>query len=225
MARTLMQRAAGLIDRAQRIAERSPDSRIRSLGDSIVLAHGWTEAEGDTDAVIVLCDWNHVANYGEPKRPGQGLFKRLGEMLERIGVEVLWSDQHDLCITCQRVMTTEPDCHSWRPQYVFVDGEGYECSACTTADRPDEYLDELAHEGAERIPVDEHTLFGLEPDAHGWTLVEKRDVGFYAKTDDVIAREIATPLRADGKTVLVVRVRAEYPHDYALHVWVKDEDE
>jgi hypothetical protein len=81
---------------------------------------------GDDDTVWVAGDWNtkRFVREGEPPLTNaESMPARLGTALERIGVEILWSDQWYRCDGCFKAFLTQGDSYSWAPYYLETDGE------------------------------------------------------------------------------------------------------
>jgi len=107
-------------------------------------------SHGDTDAVVVLGDWNDryrtvpgvgsdpvlnelVGADGYGRVLVSNVPSRLASALERIGAEVEWYDNYTQCCGCYKAVQTEPDSYSWVPPYVWG-MDGALCSGCATDD-------------------------------------------------------------------------------------------
>lgn len=51
-----------------------------------------------------------------------------------------FSDEYSYCMDCLKSIRTEPDCYFWKLEAWFVDGEGYLCPDCVSAN-PDDYIE------------------------------------------------------------------------------------
>ena len=125
-------------DKARRLIQAATGDEY---GDGLIvdgMGEGFSEGVYGTDTDIwVKGDWN-------PKRFRRGdepvltneesLAPRLGNALDRIGVELLWLDEWQECMECYKAVRTEPDSYSWTPQYVFTDIGDFICSRCATFD-------------------------------------------------------------------------------------------
>jgi hypothetical protein len=72
---------------------------------------------------ILFANWNHFS-------------KKAGELLERYGYTLEWSDEWDTCEDCNKAVRTSGDCYGWEPYFVLVDDCSVVCLDC---------LDRAAH--------------------------------------------------------------------------------
>jgi len=137
----------------------------------------WYEgyANEGADGLIVAGNWNTIDTYNcETERrepiPGGDVMVRLGEILERAGCEIVWSDMVTGCDDCGRCIETEPDSYHWRPEFVHGDGEIY-CLACMDGNWQEE-LDGLAKSNGVTSVAD------LDPSEYGYTAVRELRFGW-----------------------------------------------
>ena len=139
MAQTKIQRRAQW---ALDAALNSADCTIRGIRwrlEEITLHFGGPEGvyagEGNSDVECAATgNWNEVTEYTADlcqrvTVSGGDLPNRLCKVLEKIGVEVEWSDSWDTCCECGRLIRTEPDGYSWKPFYQDSDN-GRVCFDC-----------------------------------------------------------------------------------------------
>lgn len=197
-------KACRLIEAAQADAERFDEQYHTHAFSNAVEGIGWAEGWADGREAphgIAYADWNEIRVRGrngredpEPSERARTLMKRLGDALERAGVELEGSDQVSTCDGCGLLIQTAPDCHSWQPE--FVVGDGYiTCAKCVD---PEQYLSDL--EGTTGL----NQLPSVDPSAHGYLRVnaDAYESGFHpGQTDD--PRKVARELRAKGVTRFV----------------------
>jgi hypothetical protein len=73
---------------------------------------------------ILFADWNENTRWVNGERTViNRTMSRLAKVAERAGFECEWSDEWATCDCCHKAVRTEPDSYSWRPSYVYGDGE------------------------------------------------------------------------------------------------------
>lgn len=127
--------------------------------------------------VVVVGNWNSIDRWdnelGE-RVEVSNLPKRLGDALERIGVELAWSDCTTTCDDCYKLLNTEPTHYGWQPHYARV-GDSTVCQSCLD---PDEYLEDL--EGGDQF----NRVASIHPESHNYfPLVENLQRGFHSGMD------------------------------------------
>ena len=130
---TKFQRAARLIEAAARLAKtREGRNRVEEINlNGVGYAEpGYGSAEGED--VIAFGDWNTCSRYDREAGRSvdtDGVMPRLSEALERIGVEIEWSDEWCDCSDCGKAVRTSGDSYSWTPSFKADDG-GLLCVEC-----------------------------------------------------------------------------------------------
>ncbi len=105
---------------------------------------------GYQDGLRFFGNWNtcHARQadgyYRSPNHAGElpddKTMERLGNILEKMGYTLEWSDEWSSCDGCGKFIRTEPDCYGWK-QYGAMVGEcDLHCGDCIAAD-PDAYLE------------------------------------------------------------------------------------
>lgn len=172
------QRYENLIKRAQRIlgiAARMPKQGPYYL-ESIILdmrLHFNGYAGEHDDMLIATGNWNKIYQYDSTlptqQRVVSDLPVRVGDLFEKMGIEIEWSDEWTECSECHGLIRVHPDSFSWKPQYKYIDG--YVCHDCLAKD-PEDYLSSL-----EDNPDDAHTIDEIDPADHGY--VKFNDESYY----------------------------------------------
>ena len=99
--------------------------------------------------VVATGNWNTISKWDEAAHKFvdiDDMPARLGHALEKIGVEIEWSDEWSTCDKCNKLVRTSANSYSWQPSFTFDDG-GITCCGCLKED-PEAYLESL--EGNER---------------------------------------------------------------------------
>jgi len=232
--RTLAERAARLIKAAT--GEEYGDYDI--VSDLVV---GYAEpGYGSDESVIVLGNWNDKTKYvqgivgGRPTRHApittSNIPTRLGNALERIGVELEWSDEWTTCGECYRALRTQGDSYGWTMFGAFT-GDGYTCQDCMKAD-PNAYLTDTGYGNEEYINNSRNAvtwLTGAELKAIGFTQWAPNDPQSYengwhpGQTDD--PKEILKEITETGEwaeTVFLIDSVGQF--DIRFSAWVRNPD-
>lgn len=124
------ERALRLI-KAAHVAAKTIDGKGRC--DDVTLCTGYAEP-GYTDpdsGVIAFCNWNTISSYNNATQKRvdvDDIPNRLCAALEKIGVEIEWSDEWAVCEGCQKAVRTQPDSHGWKRSY--TDDDCLVCRDC-----------------------------------------------------------------------------------------------
>jgi hypothetical protein len=163
--------------------------------------------------------------YAEPgySNPAKGILfanwndeplKRLGDLAEKAGYAIEWSDEWSVCDDCGKAVRTSPNSYGWRRSY-FDSEDGFLCVECVRDD-PSAYLESL--EGNPRaaetldIPLDDYVQAGTNYE-HGWHQGQN-------DSPDVIA----TSLRARGITRFLFKLDDVGQFDCRFSVYVHQDE-
>jgi hypothetical protein len=136
-------------------------SKAKSYIEAVEFHHAGYAEPGRDDpesGVIATGDYNNISEWNEESRTFVTLDEtpgRFAEILEKLKVEMEWSDEWTDCERCRKLVRNSPDCYGWTPAYCrFEDGE-LVCHECIEAD-PSDYLDYLRgnHRHLMTIPID-----------------------------------------------------------------------
>ena len=183
---------------------------------------------GDEDTVWVTGNWNpsRFPNRNDPadkltndeSRPS-----RLGDALDRIGIEILWLDEWTTCSECQGAVRDQPDSYSWTPHYIEWPNNGERvCLDCLSKDENGDWLydAEFVNDAQRCVPGQ---LANSKLEEWGWRKLEQEyQSGWYHRDDrpaDVLAK-----LREEGHTSVLFRV---FTQQFAVdfEAWVRDNDD
>jgi|SRR5215469_1199077 len=142
---------------------------------------------------VVTGNWNNIDEYDpatKTRRDISDIPERLSRVLEKLGVEIEWSDEWTSCSGCYKIVRTSGDSYSWQPSYVYGDGEIY-CHDCISDD-PDSHLESL-----EDNPDTCNTIEDIDPADYGYVKVneDSYETGWHPGQTDS-PHQIAKDLRA-----------------------------
>jgi hypothetical protein len=80
-----------------------------------------------------------------------------GDLSEKLGFDIEWSDEWSTCDNCSKAFRTLPDSYGWKGYYAYVDGCGV-CGDCIKSD-PYDYLYSLRNDPSRAI-----TIEGIDPE-------------------------------------------------------------
>jgi len=149
--------------------------------------------------IVALGNWNTVHAYrgGEELMEIDDAPKRVAKLLEKVGVELRWSDEWTTCYSCNRLLRTTADGYDWQRAYIELQGDNF-CADCVARER------DLA----------EDYLKDLEGDfEHG-----------YHPGQDASPRVIGAALKNMGVSRYLFRLDSCGQFDTAFSVWVHEED-
>jgi hypothetical protein len=214
-----------VLERAQKIVRAALNSCKTNSGrshiDEVQLhVNGYAEP-GYSDpesGVIATGNWNDVTEW----RNGRSQVvdtapKRLGELLERLGVELEWSDEWQTCSNCSKLYRTEPDSYSWKRSYVqFEDGDQL-CEDCVKHD-PTDFLQQLEGNDNSCNTLD------LNLEDYGYILLEGDFQHGFHQGQDANPKLIAKALRDMGVKRFVFNLDSTGQFDISFSVYVHEDD-
>lgn len=189
-----------LIQRVENIIEAGRNSAKTNQGrsqiDSITICtEGYAEPGYDDpkSGIIAFGNWNNVTRYdGQEFQVIDSVPGRIATLLEKLGVELDWSDEWCICDGCQKTVRTQANSYRWRPSYAD-DGSGTVlCHDCIKAD-PSDYLQSLDGSSNRCITID------LDLEKAGYKLLaDDFENGLYGGQSDR-PELIAEALRQQGR--------------------------
>lgn len=213
-------RAQDVIDIACEMAEKVAGWETRCRMEEIQLHHGYAEP-GYTDpkcGIIATGNWNDITKWD--KVTGNTLISNLPSrvcaLLEKMGVEIEWSDEWCDCNDCGKLIRTSGYSYSWQPSYVVGDGE-LRCIECITSD-VEAHLESL--EGKSHLC---NTLESIDPGEYGYVKVVDCETGFHPGQNDNPSK-VAAEMRAKGVTRFLFNLDGNSQFDSKWSVWVYEGD-
>jgi hypothetical protein len=208
--RNKFKRVRKVLDIASRMAADSKDWRLRGRFEDVNIYGEYAEPGYSADGPILTGNWNSVEG-------DNGLVKRVGNILEKIGCELEWEDEWSTCGDCGGLVRTEPTSYHWTPSYAFV----YECELlCLNCLKKDlvPYLEEMEGNSSKAI------TFDVDLSQYGYEQYNKEryESGWYGQNDD--PKAIAKMLRAKGITRFIFVIDGKGQFDINFSVWVHESE-
>ena len=158
---------AARVDAAQRL--------IRAVtgddhGDGLIVSDMGVGTLYDSEEVWVAGNWNDKQRYENSEWITlSDMPSRLGNALERIGVEIYWYDEVSTCCECYRLVRTSPDSYRWTAEFISTDNgivNGIVCVDCVNK-YPEDYIEDMYVNNPDNAItcISESTLADL-----GWTI-------------------------------------------------------
>jgi hypothetical protein len=115
--------------------------QVRSMLQNMQLHYNGYAEPGYTDpesGIIATGNWNDITKYVDNMRfTLSDIPSRIGNLFEKLGIPIEWSDEWVDCSHCGKLVRTEPDSMSWHPSYTMGEGELW----CHECDEPDDESD------------------------------------------------------------------------------------
>lgn len=178
---------------------------------------GYGSLEGDD--LIAFGNWNTFTRWDDETRESITLDdtpERVGNLLEKLGVELEWCDEWYTCDQCNKAVRTSPDSYSWKRSYFESDGE-ITCEACTLED-PEAYLESLEGESNRAITLD------VDPTKHEYVLAGDRFENGFHEGQAADPGKIAELLEKMDITRYVFRIDTVGQFDVEFSVYVHEDD-
>ena len=126
--------------------------QVRSMLQDMQLHYNGYGEPGYNDpesGIVATGNWNDITNYVDGVRfTLSDIPSRIGNLFEKLGIPIEWSDEWTSCSHCGKLVRTEPDSMSWRPAYTMGEGEIW-CKECDDTEDSDEESDESDEESAD----------------------------------------------------------------------------
>ena len=126
---------------------------------------------------VALGDWNRITRWNRISNTHDTLDNtpaRVGEQLEKAGVELEWDDEWTECEGCHLIVRTQADSYSWTRSYVELDEYVY-CESCLLADSDlvEEHLRRLEGEDGKADTI------GIDLEGAGYVKIASEETGLY----------------------------------------------
>lgn len=215
---------AELLRRVEAILEAGRSSATTGSGRSqidsfIVCTQGYSEPgySDPASGIIVFGNFNTVSRYdGKTFVAIDEAPARVAKLLEKLGIELEWSDEWACCDQCGKGVRTKPDSYSWQPSHTSTDN-GITCHECVEED-PTDYLQSLEGDSSRCVTMD------LDLESHGYKLLsDDFENGLYGGQSDR-PELIAKALLEQGITRFIFRLDGTRQFDMSFSVWVHEEE-
>lgn len=185
--------------------------------ENVRFYNGYSEP-GYSAEIVAIGNWNKITEWnGTEHIELDNTMARLGDVLEKIGVEIEWEDEWSSCCECDKLVRTQADSHSWKPSYK-LDDYGFTCINCLLEDA-EAYLESL-----EDRPDAMNTFSKIKPEDFGYVLYKgDLESGFYSGQTDspyIIAKE----LRAKNIFKFIFNLDSVDQFDAKFSCWIKEEN-
>lgn len=214
--RMILERVRTILDAARSVAKPVAQSYIEEVW---IVTEGYAEPgyNDPSSEVIAFGNWNDITRYDEEQGKLIVLDKtmpRVCKLLERLGVEIEWSDEWTTCYECGKAVRTQPDSYGWQRSYWTTNDGDDVCVECVYKS-PGDYVESMVGEDHRAI-----TIRGIDLEQFGFVeLSERYEYGLYGgQSDDpgVIGRS----LRKKGIDRYVFVIDDVGQFDLKFKVWV-----
>lgn len=211
---TTLEKANRIINAALNVAGRSK-SRIEDIQLYIT---GFVEPGYHSETgVIALGNWNNIyENHNNPETR-DNTPTRVADLLEKLGVDLEWSDEWTSCSGCGGLLRTTPDSYSWKMFGKVEDGEVY-CGECLKKDAVS-FLESL--EGKDSNC---NTITTINPEDYGYVLIQDGfENGWHPGQNDN-PKEIAAKLKECGISRYLFNLDSQGQFDMRFSVYVHESE-
>ncbi len=151
------------------------------------------------DRGILFANWNYFP-------------RDIGDVLERAGYAIEWSDEWTRCDNCNKAIRTSADCYDWQPSYVWL----HDCPVCVTCLNGDasEWLESMEDNPKRAVNVPQ-----VDMAKWGYVKIQGQfESGFHpGQTDN--PESIYDKLVADGHKRIVFRIDEVSQFYTVFSVW------
>ena len=193
-------------------------SQGRSRVDEIqIYSNGYAEP-GYTDplsGMIAIGNWNKISRWSPTTQQSETIDtspEDLADALEKLGVELEWSDEWTPCADCGRLVRTTGNCYGWVQSY-RESPNGDVCHVCVKKD-PTDYLAYLESNPQHALTID------LDLTEHGYMQLEETfEHGLYGG-QSADPKIIAESLRGMGIDRFIFSLDSVGQFDADFTVWI-----
>lgn len=215
------------VKRVQRIIEAGIKSSKTNEGQSRIedirlctegfAEPGYNEPES---GLVAFGNWNDISRWDAAMHESviiDDTPSRIATLLEKLGVELEWSDEWACCDQCGKAVRTSPDSNRWKPSF-WQDGSGsITCCNCIAED-PADYLESLGGNARNCITLD------LDLAENGYVLLEDGFENGFHPGQDADPKVIAKALREQGIERFLFKLDHTGQFDLAFSVWVHEDE-
>jgi len=201
----------------------APPEVMQQLDELVLHTDGAFEdcIETPECGIIALGNWNctYAQTDDGSVQPDNNTMPMLGNALEKLGIELDWSDCYEICACCGKLVRTEPTHYGWLPRHCFIEGLGDVCAACIIEDHAEEYFQMLEGHGERAVALED-----VDPTDHDYVqIIGECENGLYHGQDDD-PESIATALRKLGIERFLFKVDSTGQFDTHFSVFVHEDE-
>jgi len=202
-------------------AAKTSEGRSR-IEDIRICTEGFAEPGYDDppSGIIAFGNWNTLSRWDAASHsfvttddtPG-----RVAELLERLGVELEWSDEWACCDQCSKAVRTSADSYGWKPSYSQDNDGNITCANCI-ADDPTDYLKSLEGDCRRCVTLD------IDLADHGYVLLEDSFEHGFHHGQDADPELIGAALREQGVERFLFTLDSTGEFDMSFSVWLHEDE-
>lgn len=188
--------------------------------ENILFHHGYAEPGYDDpkSGLIATGNWNSISRYDREKGEFDTIDEtpvKVGQLLERLGVELEWSDEWDVCVGCDKLVRTSPTSYGWQPSYVDICGDIL-CKDCLD---PEEWLESI-----EGKPDRANAITSVNPEDYGYIKVlSDLEHGFHSG-QDADPRVVTRSMTKFGIERFLFNIDNVGQFDMSFSLWVHEDE-
>ncbi len=178
---------------------------------------GYNKFDESWCGIVAIGNWNSIDRYNSETRENivvDNTACRLGDVLDKLGVELEWSDEWDECHECHRLVRTSPNSYSWTPSYYQIDGTSEKC--CLDCMDEAEYLEGLENSAGCNTIVD-------DPSDRGYQHVKSFEHGMYGG-QDADPKLIMEIMRKASFSRFIFHIESQGQFDTRFALYLHDEE-
>ena len=207
----IMLRAAHSVAQGKRKAHCSDNARAAVMeAESFEFASEYGEPGYDNpQRGIVFADWNHFP-------------RELGDILERAGYNVEWSDEWIISYETGKAYRSQPDCYGWKPYYVLTeDGDIIGGDEIKNGDQAEWYVNDYLVNNPRRA-----NLFDIDLTAFGFERYNGTfESGFHPGQNDE-PNEVFKRIKSERpQTDVVFSINSIGQFDVHFTAWVRNNEQ
>lgn len=194
----------------------------RSRIDCIQFCHAGYAEPGYDDprsGVIAFGNWNDVSKWNEAERKFESTDDapgRVAKLLEKLGVDLEWSDEWLFCNDCGKAVRSSPTSYGWKQSFSEIDGS-ISCCNCIT-ENPTAYLESMEGNSRRCVTLD------IDLAEQGYVLLEGGFENGFHYGQDADPKVIGDALETQGISRFIFRLDSTGQFDMSFSVWVHQDE-
>lgn len=186
--------------------------------EDIQIYEFYAEPGYGSDKPIAVGNWNDISKWNEDESKSEEIDdtpSRVGNLLEKSGYELEWSDEWISCDECGGAVRTRSDCWEWTPYY-YQNNDGTFCVNCIKKD-PSYYLEEI--EGTCKCDT-----LDIDLEENGYQKIDiDFENGIYGG-QCADPQEIAKSLEKLNISKYIFQIDSKGQFDISFSVWVSNDE-